>query len=118
MEEEQERAGQRRFRRNRQNRQSMWFRLILPILLYTAPRISLRLLADWTHPLYQPQFPGFPFWVYQVPVPHLEAFFSNCPATPEPAGIGEAIATEARAVKAMIDLNIVVVIVVVLLLYE
>jgi hypothetical protein len=56
--------------------------------------------------------------VYQVPVPHLEAFFSNCPATPEPAGIGEAIATEARAVKAMIDLNIVVVVVVVLLLYE
>jgi hypothetical protein len=32
--------------------------------------------------------------------------------------MGEAIATEARAVKAMIDLNIVVVVVVVLLLYE
>jgi hypothetical protein len=51
--------------------------------------------------------------VYQVPVPHLESFFSNCPATPEPAGIGEAIATEARAVKAMIDLNIVAVVFVV-----
>jgi hypothetical protein len=44
----------------------------------------------------------------------LEAFFSNCPATPEPAGIGEAIATEARAVRAMTDLNIVVVVVVAL----
>lgn len=56
--------------------------------------------------------------MYQVPVPHLESFFSNCPATPEPAGIGEAIATEARAVKAMIDLNIVAVLVVVFVVVE
>lgn len=65
-----------------------------------------------TYPLYQPQFPGFPFWVYQVPVPHLESFFSIWVATPEPEAMGEAIATDARAVRAMIELNIVVVFVV------